>query len=240
MSLKRKITKAEYDKLHDAIKVEYKVEGEEFVLDAEGFEDTGALKRAKDREKELRTEAETALATANGELKILRDAKGDIVLLEKSWKQKLTEAQETHAKEVTRLNNFLNKSLVDSVAQKIATDVAGDNADILVPHVKTRLSANLEGDQALTRVLDKDGKPSAMSTDELTKEFRENKRFAPIVLQSKASGGGAAGGGGNGGVGGAGTGQKKFSELNDQERTTLFNTNRPEFDRLVKEQPQRA
>lgn len=240
MSLKRKITKAEYEKLHEAIKVEYKAEGEDFVLDAEGFDDASALKRAKDREVETRKEAEAALVTANSELKILREAKGDIVVLEKSWKTKQLEADELHKKEVTRLTNFLNSSLVDAVAQKISTELAGENADILVPHVKLRLSANLEGDKPLTRVLDAEGKPSAMSVDELTKEFRGNKRYAPLVIQSMASGGGAAGGGGNGGVGGAGTGQKKFHELNDQERTALYNTNRPEFDRLSKEQPQRA
>lgn len=245
MSLKRKITKAEYEKLHEAIKVEYKAEGEEFVLDAEGFDDASALKRAKDREKELRTDAEAENAKLTSELKTLREANGNIATLEASWKKQLADANETHRKEVTRLTNFLNSSLVDGVAQKIATELAGDNAEILVPHIKARLTANLEGDKPLTRVLDKEGKPSAISVDDLAKEFRENKRYAPLVIVSKASGSGAAGGSGSGDSGagaggGAPTGQKKFHELNDQERTALFKNNRPEFDRLVAEQPQRA
>ena len=51
MALKRKITKADYDKLAADLKTEYVADGDDnYRLDLDGEEDTGALKRAKDRE----------------------------------------------------------------------------------------------------------------------------------------------------------------------------------------------
>jgi hypothetical protein len=46
MALKRKLTKAEHAALQPLLQAEYKAEGEDFVLDASGFEDPGELKRA--------------------------------------------------------------------------------------------------------------------------------------------------------------------------------------------------
>ena len=54
MALKKKLTKAEYEKLSEHIKAEYIEDGDGFRLDIDGDEDTGALKRAKDREAQLR------------------------------------------------------------------------------------------------------------------------------------------------------------------------------------------
>ncbi|WEM33661.1 head scaffolding protein [Pseudomonas phage PSA-KC1] len=58
-----------------------------------------------------------------------------------------------------------------------------------MPHIKSRLMADFEGDTPVTRVLDKDGKPSALTIDELANEFVANKDFSAIITASKASGG---------------------------------------------------
>ncbi|WEM33660.1 hypothetical protein PSAKC1_00019 [Pseudomonas phage PSA-KC1] len=58
MALKKKLTKEEHAKLSDALKAEYIEDGDGFRLDVDGDEDTGALKRAKDREAQLRKDAE--------------------------------------------------------------------------------------------------------------------------------------------------------------------------------------
>ena len=42
-------------------------------------------------------------------------------------------------------------------------------------------------------MLDKDGKPSALSVEDLEKEVLSNKAFAPILRGSQASGGNASG-----------------------------------------------
>lgn len=192
MALKKKLSKAEYDKLSDAIKAEYIEDGDGFRLDIDGDEDTGALKRAKDREAQLRRDAEAKLREAQEELDRINgdDArkKGDIATLEKSWQKKLEDQKAEYEGKVSKLTTHTTKTLVDNVATQIATKISNAPA-LLLPHIKSRLQADFEGDAPVTRVLDKDGKPSAMTVEELAAEFVANKDFSAIVTASKASGG---------------------------------------------------
>lgn len=222
MALKRKITKADFDALNPLLQAEYKAEGVDYVLDAEGFDDPAELKRAKDREVEARKvsdakvkELETKLATITD-----TDARraGDIATLEKSWQAKLDKTIADSTLVVAGKDKFIQTTLVDSVAQSLASELAGESAIVLLPHIKARLSADLTGEKPLTRVLDNDGKPSAASVEDLKKEIAADNRFKAVVIASKASGGGAAGGGGRPNGGGAAPSNKKFKELNDQER----------------------
>ena len=192
MALKKKLSKAEYDKLSDAIKAEYIEDGDGFRLDIDGDEDTGALKRAKDREAQLRRDAEAKLREAQEELDRINgdDArkKGDIATLEKSWQKKLEDQKAEYEGKVSKLTSHTTKTLVDNVATQIATKISNAPA-LLLPHIKSRLQADFEGDAPVTRVLDKDGKPSAMTVEELAAEFVANKDFSAIITASKASGG---------------------------------------------------
>ena len=192
MALKKKLSKAEYDKLSDAIKAEYIEDGDGFRLDIDGDEDTGALKRAKDREAQLRRDAEAKLREAQEELDRINgdDArkKGDIATLEKSWQKKLEDQKAEYEGRVGKLTAHTTKTLVDNVATQIATKISNAPA-LLLPHIKSRLQADFEGDSPVTRVLDKDGKPSAMTVEELAAEFVANKDFSAIITASKASGG---------------------------------------------------
>ena len=61
MALKKKITKEAFEKLPDVLKSEYVANGDDYVLDVDGEEDTGALKRAKDREKQRADELATQI-----------------------------------------------------------------------------------------------------------------------------------------------------------------------------------
>lgn len=192
MALKKKLTKEEYAKLPDALKSEYVEDGDGFRLDIDGDEDTGALKRAKDREAQLRKDAEAKLREAQEELDRINgdDArkKGDIATLEKSWQSKLDKQKEEYEGRLGKLTAHTTRSLVDNVATALASKISNAPA-ILLPHIKARLQADFEGDSPVTRVLDKDGKPSAMTLDELTAEFVANKDFSAIITASKASGG---------------------------------------------------
>ena len=192
MALKKKLTKAEYEKLSEHIKAEYIEDGDGFRLDIDGDEDTGALKRAKDREAQLRRDAEAKLREAQEELDRINgdDArkKGDIATLEKSWQKKLDDTKAEYEGKVSKLTTHTTKTLVDNVATQIATKISNAPA-LLLPHVKSRLQADFEGDSPVTRVLDKDGKPSAMTVEELAAEFVANKDFSAIITASKASGG---------------------------------------------------
>jgi alanyl-tRNA synthetase len=204
MALKKKLTKAEYEKLSEHIKAEYieDGDGDGFRLDIDGDEDTGALKRAKDREAQLRREAETKLREAQEQLDALGNddarKKGDIQTLEKSWQKKLEDQKAEYEGKLGKLTSHTQKQLVDNVATQIASKISNAPA-LLLPHIKARLQADFEGDAPVTRVLDKDGKVSAMTVEELTAEFVANKDFSAIITASKASGGAGRSSNQNGG-----------------------------------------
>lgn len=192
MALKKKLTKEEHAKLSDALKGEYVEDGDGFRLDIDGDEDTGALKRAKDRESQLRRDAEKEAKELREKLEGIEgdDArkKGDIATLEKSWQKKLDDQKAASDATISKLTGHTTKSLVDNVATQIASKISTAPA-LLLPHIRARLQADFDGDEPKTRVLDKDGKPSAMTVEELSAEFVANKDFSAIITASKASGG---------------------------------------------------
>lgn len=213
MALKRKITKDEFDALNESFKAEYKKASDGwdgYYLDVDGDDDNSALKRAKDREAQLRKDAEKKASELQERLDSLEgdDArkKGDIATLEKSWQSKIDAQKTEYETKLSKLNSHVTKSLVDSVAATIASKISNAPA-LILPHIKARLTADFEGDEPKTRILDKEGRPSALTVQELEKEFVENKDFSAIIIASKASGGagkssqqksfGGAGAGGN-------------------------------------------
>lgn len=202
MALKKKLTKDEHSKLADHLKAEYIEDGDGFRLDIDGDEDTGALKRAKDREAQLRREAEAKLREAQEQLDALGNddarKKGDIQTLEKSWQKKLEDKTAEYEAKLGKLTSHTKTQLVDNVAQQIAAKISNAPA-LLLPHIKARLAADFEGDSPVTRILDKDGKPSAMTVEELSAEFVANKDFSAIITASKASGGAGKPSNSNGG-----------------------------------------
>ncbi|MEM1189936.1 MAG: hypothetical protein AAGI72_15495 [Pseudomonadota bacterium] len=198
-------------------------EGGGFRLEVEGIEDTGALKRAKDHEKKQRQEAEDrarglqekldAIDKDNKEAKDknARD-KGDVEALEKSWQEKLTNRETELNGKIESLEGSLRTVLVDGKAEALAAELAIDgSAAALLPHIKARLATDMRDGQMTTVVLDKEGKPSALTVDELKKEIAGEKAFAPLIAGSKASGSGASGAGRGGGAASTGNlaGDKK-------------------------------
>jgi hypothetical protein len=211
MALKRIITKAEHAKLSDALKSEYKADadGENFTLDVEGYEDPAALKRAKDHEKKARQDAEKLAADLKTQLEaaieerdgILKGAipKGDVDKLEGSYKQKLAAREKELSDQIGALNGQLTTMLVDNVATGLASKIS-TSPEVILPHIRARLKAEQVDGKFVTRIIDGEGKPTALTIQDLEKEFVANKAFAPIITGSKASGGGAGGGGSGGGA----------------------------------------
>lgn len=201
------------DGLPDAIKSEYK-KGDDgkFHLDVEDLDNhptLGALKRAKDYEKSARQKLEKQLQELQDQLTNLaeeRDGllkgaipKGDVDKLEGSWKQKLAAREKELSEQINSLTNHLNTMLVDNVAQSLATKIS-KVPELMLPHIKARLKAEFVDGKPTTRVLDKDGNPSALTVADLEKELFTNPTFAPIIIGSKASGSGAEGGHGGSGA----------------------------------------
>lgn len=192
MALKSKITKAEFDKLHKSIQAEYFADGDDYSLDVEGAEDTGALKRAKDRETQKRKEAEEAAREAQEKLDAIDNddarKKGDIETLEKKWTSDLQAEKDAHAATETKYQTAFKTQMIDNAAAAMAAKIS-KVPGLMSRAIKERLTVDFEGEMPATKVLDADGKPSDMSIDDLQKEFVANKDYADIIIASKASGG---------------------------------------------------
>lgn len=196
-----KATLDSIDGLPDLVKKEYKQDSAgKFHLDVDGIHDhpdVGALKRAKDYEVEERKKATARAATLEqqvGSLTEERDGmlksaipKADVDKLEKSYQDKLNGVEKSYKDRLAAADQSLNTLLVDNVAQKLASEVS-TAPELLIPHIRGRLKAELVDGKPLTRVLDKDGSPTALNIDDFKKEVVANPMFAPIIIGSKASG----------------------------------------------------
>jgi len=229
MKFKLKIKKDEYEALGEDIKKLYIADGENFKLDVDDTDLAAEMRRARDREKQEKQEALDKLAALEEKVTELENdggkKKGDVDALERSYKDQLQKQKEKLEGIVNKFKDMLKKLLVSDIAKTVAGEISTSPA-LLLPHIERRLTAELDGDEPITRVLGIDGKPSALSIEQLKQEFVDSKDFAPIIIGSKASGSG--GSGGNNSSGGA----KKPNEYTEQERTALWHSNRAEFDRL--------
>ena len=222
------------DSIDEGLKGLYSEQDGKYRLNVDGIEDTGALKRAKEHEKEARKKAETQARELADQLKALQDAQsrnqedghrkaGDIEALDKSWQEKLAKREKELSEQLSQRDSVVNKLLVDSVAIRMASELAVDGAaEVLMPHIKSRLAAELRDGEPVTVVKDKDGKLSALSIDELREEFVNNGAFASVIRGSKASGTGSANA--NGG-GAASVGGKKPAEMTPAEKAEYIGKN---------------
>lgn len=143
--------------------------------------ETKAAKAKAKEESEARQKAADEAAAKNG----------DVDALNKSWQVKLDKALADSADALKDRDGRLVDLTVNATAQRLAAELSvPGSADVLLPHIKSRLSYQ---DGKLS-VLDSDGKPSASTVEELAKEIAANKAFSPLIVASHATGGGASGG----------------------------------------------
>ena len=219
------------DGVPESLRNEYKEQDGKFYLDIDGIDDhhaVGGLVRAKGYEKENARKAKEKadqlsadLETARTEMEELRKTgipKGDVDRLEASYKDKYTKKEKELTEKIEALTSSLERHLIEGQAVKLAGEIAAkpEYIEAIMPHIRSRMKLEAsEGGDQIVRILDKDGKPSALNMDDMKKEVLASKALAPLLSGSKASGGGAGGGQG----GGATTrNNKKFNELNERER----------------------
>lgn len=216
-----------------------------FHLQVEGGEDTGALKRAKDHEKNLRVAAENkvaelteqlatanaAVATAEAERDAAKADKGkDVQAIEASWQEKLTAAEAKGSEAVAALTNEVERLLVTNTAIAMANEIS-TVPELFVDVIAKRLKVEKGADgKYFTRVLDAAGAPSAATVDELRKELVANEKYAAIIVAGKGSGGGAGGSGSGGGAP-----EKKWLDHTDEELIQLRKDDPAKYDRLKAE-----
>ncbi|RUT65179.1 hypothetical protein CKG00_01230 [Morganella morganii] len=222
---KWKLTKEEFDALTDEQKAMYKESGDGYQIQIDGMPDipdvSGLQKKVdellseKKSEQEKRRQAEDAAKKAAEEQ---ARKNGDIESLEKSWSEKLSTREKELLAQLQEKDTSLRTLLVDNVAQSLAAKLAGDSAALIMPHIKSRLAV----EEGKTRVVDAAGQPSALTIDELEKEFRSNQLFAPVIIGSKATGTGGDGGKDKSHAGG-GDKPKSVNPMVDRAREIIAN-----------------
>lgn len=178
------------------------------ALKAQVAELTKGIEALKSKNDELLTETKAAKAArreaedrAKAEAEELAKKSGNFDAYKKS-------VDEKSAKEIAQLRETLEseiasnrKSIAEREAMAIASAIAVPNSEsLLMPHILSRISVDREDERYVVRVLGLDGKPSAASLDDLKTEFTTSPAFAPVIVGSKASGGGANGSSNGGGA----------------------------------------
>jgi hypothetical protein len=228
------------DGLNDVVKGEYKQEADgKYHLQIED-DDAGPLKRAKEHEAGLRKIAErerddarTQALSLQSEVETLRSQQnGDVQVarasLEKDYERKLGESKAQYETRIQSLEKTLRKVFVDDVAMQAAADIS-TVPDLIATDMKQRLQVEIVDGEPVTRVLTRDGKPSAVTIDELKEEYYKNEKYAPIMRAQGGSGSGADATPGKKGGGAT----KPLNEMNSKERAELLKKNPQEFNRLV-------
>lgn len=207
MALKKKLSKTEFEALNEALQAEYIQDGENYVLDVEGGDegsgitqsDVDKVLQAKQHEKELRLKAEKELkelkASGQGQS---QEADG------------LREQLDNLNTRLSARDNSLKKTALDAAAAEITKHSKFPKA--FKPNVLARLQADInESGEAVVTVLDAAGKPSKLTLDALTDEFKKDKEFEGLMLGSQASGG-------DGGRQGTDGSDKPIKDMNESER----------------------
>lgn len=181
--LKRKITKADYDALPDAIKEHYKANGDHYLLDAD---DARELLSARDAAKAERDEAKAKLAETERQLAEVTKDKGDLASLRESYEARISKLK----KELDEVNTTLTAERREHVVGAKARELAAKHFTVpsLVAEILARRMDIDPKDPKTLRILDKDGKLSALTEDDLVKEFIDNPEYKAIVIANRASG----------------------------------------------------
>ena len=146
---------------------------------------------------------------------------GDLDTLEKSWAEKYANREKELRGELEpkleATQRMLEKSTVSATATRIAAKIGIPSSQgLLAESIKKRLGMAVKNDEAVTVVLDKNGKPSALTLAELEQEFVSDSEHAPLIIGSKASGGGASES--NGGAGSNTIKRAEFDKKSAAER----------------------
>lgn len=196
----------------DTVRALYTEKDGKFVLGIEGLPQQEDVSGLKSKVEELLGEkkaAEKARKDAEEQARLEREEaarkSGNVEELEKSWSEKYNRREAELNGTLEQERAALSGQIRDLTVGRTATDIASalaipGSAEALLPHIERRLSVEQRDGKPVVVVLDKQGKLSASSLDELKAEFANNTAFAPLIAGSKASGGGAGGAGNGGGA----------------------------------------
>jgi len=219
--------------LEPAVAAMYQEKDGKFVLKVEGIpqpEDTTGLRnkveellREKKDEKARREQAEEAARIAAEEA---ARKNGDTEALDRSWNEKYSKALGEKDQALSALQAQVHALTVGATAARLAGELAVQGSSAVLQRlIEPRLSMDMRDGKPVVVVLDNEGRPTALTPDELKNEIISDAALAPLVAGSKATGGGAAGSKGGGAA-------KTWDQLSGMERVELRRTNPAEHARL--------
>ena len=188
------------DGLDENVQALYAEKDGKYVLDVEGVESTDSvagLKSAYEKQMENRKEAEKQAKALQKQLDELQHGKakdsGDLEALEKSWSEKLSKREAELTAEIEKLQSGVQKLTSGQQAMELASKIAVKGSETVLHRlIQDRLTTEYQDGEPKVIVLDKSGKRSAATLDDLEQELRADAALAPIIAKSQASGGGAA------------------------------------------------
>lgn len=195
--MKRKITKEDFEKLSDALKANYSEKGGSYFLNIEDDDEAiTELKKARENEKESHRESKLKMKDLETKIEELTNGKhkidGNIEALENSWKEKFNTRETELTLQISKLNTIVIQSAKDSITSSLANEIS-NSPKLMKRILDERVSVEITETGPVHRILDAQGKPSAMTLEDLKKETIANKEYSPIIIASRASG--AAGSG---------------------------------------------
>lgn len=219
--------------LEPAVAAMYEEKDGKIVLKVEGIpqpEDTTGLRnkveellREKKDEKARREQAEEAARIAAEEA---ARKNGDTEALDRSWNEKYSKALGEKDQALSALQAQVHALTVGATAARLAGELAVQGSSAVLQRlIEPRLSMDMRDGKPVVVVLDNEGRPTALTPDELKNEIISDAALAPLVAGSKATGGGAAGSKGGGAA-------KTWDQLSGMERVELRRTNPAEHARL--------
>jgi glutaredoxin len=228
--MKFTLTEEEHGKLPEAMQGEYeKSESGAFVLKLEGHEEHLVPKAKKDLAEQHRKAAEAKIAEIEkAQAKLLEDlekAKGSEKKIEEiraNAQAEIEKAREESKAELEKIKKENHSAMIRETASKFASEHSTVPTLFADAFAKRLTVEEVEGTPVI-RVLGEDGKASALSLDQLQKDFLAKEEFKPIIKASNASGGGA-----NPGQGGKpGSAQKTITKdqldsMSQDERHSFF------------------
>lgn len=188
------------------------------------------IKANRDALLEEKKEQQRIASEAEAERKRLTEEQarksGDLEAIENSWREKLNNTETELKSKYDSAQKRIHELTVGRTAQELAGKIAKPHAQRLIAReINERLTLDENGN---VRVLDSQGKPSAMTVSELEAEFCSDATYQDIIIINNSTGGGATGGGFGGGAG------KEADQYTEAEKIKLFKENRTEYNRIFK------
>ncbi len=209
-----------------------------YYLQVEGLPDTKPLqdsiekleqknKELMDEKKKKAQELKDQEAAAQEAIAEAARKSGDVKALEESWQAKYDAREKELLADLDTERSRTNKATIGNTVKSIAADLGKNKfaQELLEPQIQKRLKLEIRDNEAVTVVIDKDGKPSAQTVEELISEMRSDEKYADLVLATRASGPGSSNEGGGS--------TKKFSDYQGSELVEIKRKDPEEYKRIL-------